>query len=164
MVGVLFRLVYLVDETLWLLLEDVGEQGVNLQTDGLFAERTLRCVLEGDAYIVFVVNMLEVLLLRFHLAPDAVRTAVIDFGYSFYAVGMKSVFYCCGKLFQSLGVEVSLLGYGIVEFGIFSRATVLEPKVFEVCLDVVQSEAVGKRCIEIVCLASYLHLFVRTHA
>ena len=109
-------------------------------------------------------DVVEVIARLTHLAPDAVRSAVDDLDRYVDAI--------CGQHLTDLGresIQTLLLillvllnqpGYVLV----LMRTTVAETQVLQLNLHIIQSETVSQRSIEEVCLSSYLHLLVGTHA
>ncbi len=107
--------------------------------------------------------MLVVLVLLAHLAPYAVRPSVIHLRLHFHALARKQFLQITTEDAQTRPVFHHVIGksrlYGII----FVRTTIFEGEVLKVSLHVEESEAIGKRSVEIVSLACYLHLLVGAH-
>ena len=162
LIGVLLRLVYLVDKRLRFLLVYISNDGINLQTS-VFLAKTVAFIVECDSYIVAVVYVLVVLVLCAHLAPYAVRSSVIHLHIHLHTLARKQFLQIAAEDVKPRLVGLHVVLQGCLYRFIFMRTTVFERQVLKICLYVEESEAVGQRSVEIVRLAGDLHLLVGSH-
>ena len=59
--------------------------------------------------------------------------------------------------------EFNIIGYGLLQLAILARTAVAKREVLKLTLDVIQTEAVCQRSVEVVCLTCDFHLLIRTH-
>ena len=115
---------------------------------------------EDDANGQDIVYLVEGDMLVLHLVPDG--EWIFYAGFDFVVNAHLVQFLAYG--FRKLGEERVALCLGICQFvfyaGIFLRMVVAEAEVFQLGLDFVESQAVGKRGIDVERLSGYLVLLV----
>ena len=111
-----------------------------------------------------VLEVVEVVAVLVHLAPYAVRVAVLHVDVdAFESCLGECLPYFVAEDCQTVALRVLVAAYESLELGELMWAAEAETEVLELGLDVVESEAVGERSVEVVCLAGYLHLLVGLH-
>lgn len=142
-------------------LESVGEDRVYAERHVLLGDAGW--TLEHDFGEMAVFEVVEVVAELVHLAPDAVWLTIFDVYSCFNAAVLESFAYFVAEYFETFGLSAAVAFDEACQFFIFMRASEAETEVFELCFDVIKSEAVCQRCIEIVGLAGDFHLLVGAH-
>ena len=136
----------------------LGDISVDLQTFGHLVLQILGA--EDDAHGQYVIDILERYMLGLHLLPDAV--GALDAGLDGVLDAVTVQFGLHG------GDEVAVDGFQVVvdfrqtladEFALLG-VLVAEAEVFQLFLNLIQSQAIGQRGVDVQRFAGYLVLFV----
>ena len=90
--------------------------------------------------------------------------AVLDVHPRLYAAVFERLAYFGAEHFQTLGLGAPVALDKTHQLVVLPGAAEAETKILQLCLDMVQAEAVRQRGVEIVGFAGYLHLLVGAHA
>ena len=107
--------------------------------------------------------MVEIVAELMHLAPDAIWVAVFDIYPGFYAAILEDFAYFAAEHLEPFGLRPAVAFDEACQLLVFMRTAEAETEILEFGLDVVETEAVCERSIEIVGLAGDFHLFVGAH-
>ena len=115
---------------------------------------------EDDAYCQDIIDFLKGDMLVLHLGPDAVGRLDACLYLIMESCLVQAFAYGSGKLVKD-GGQVSLhVGQFLLDASVFLGMLITEAEVLQFLLYLIQSEAVGQRCIDIECLSCYLVLLV----
>ena len=158
LIAVGFWVVEPVAQPVWVALVDFGDGDIDVEA---LVDLLLALVGgEDDADGQDVVNFLKSHMLVLHLAPDGVGCLHALLDGIFDAHLLEGILDGRCELVEQL----TTLGLGggelLLDDVVFVGMLVLEAEILQLRLDLVQSEAVGQRCIDIQCLAGDLVLLV----
>ena len=163
LVAVLLGLVDVVDERIGTLVIEVGEYRIDTQT--LVLLRHVKCLIKFDdnVHLMHMLQLLERLAGILHLAPEGIdrtRTS-IDMGYD-------AIFFQSFTDGLDEGLDIFAMHPHVtvdlrLDANIFLGRTPSEREVFELRLDLVESQAIGQGSIEVVGLRRNFHLLVGAH-
>ena len=110
-----------------------------------------------------VFKMVEIVAIFLHLAPQAEWPPVIHTDTSLDTRRRQRSRNLAAEPFKIIPVGSHVTGYKCGNLLVFVRATETERQILKLGLDVIETQTVGQRSVEIVGLAGYLHLLFRLH-
>ena len=119
--------------------------------------------LVDDTQVMLAVDMFEITTFGLHFAPYAVRWAHTELDACVNAVSFKYLLSLGDKDIHIWLLRQLKFSQLLLYLFIFTWTAIAERQVFKFRLYVIQTKAIGKRGIEIICLRGNLHLLVRTH-
>ena len=162
LVAILLRSVDVVAHAAMLLLETVGKDTVDFHSHLLLVEGCLFLV-KHHFYKVTVFQMVEIIAVFFHLAPKAERAAIVNVHASLDTGSRQCFRYLAAESFQIIFVCLDMTFNERRNLLVLVGTAESEREVLQFCLNVVETETVGERSIEIVGLPGDLHLLFGLH-
>ena len=161
LIAVFLRRVYIVRYTSGLLLEAVGEYRIYPHHHLLLGMPLGR--VKHHFGKMAILEMIEIVTELAHLAPQTVRLAILGIDTGVNSVGRQHIAYLLAKLSEAVMLQILIETYHCRQLLKLMRTAEFQTEILKFGLDIVESESIGERSVEVIGLTRYLHLLVRTH-